>query len=82
MHRNSGDHGAARFGYRREIESFDITAKIDHGDTAGEQVGISAELHKRSVLDDKVIARFVDEYDSSAASLTALLRELRLHQPS
>ena len=66
-------------GYRMEIESFDITAKIDHGDTVGDKVGISAGLRKRSVLDDRVIARFVDEYDGSPASLTALLREFRLH---
>ena len=60
-------------------QRFDITAKIDHGDTVGDQVGISAGLRKRSVLDDRVIARFVDEYDGSPASLTALLREFRLH---
>lgn len=67
-------------GYRMEIESCDIMAKIDHGDTAGDQTGISAGLRKRSVLDDSVIARFVDKYDGSPASLTAPLRELRPHQ--
>lgn len=69
-------------GYRMDIESFDITAKIDHGDTAGDQTGISAGLRGRSVLDDSVVARFVDGYDGSAGSLKALLREFRLHQPS
>ena len=67
-------------GYRMEIESFEIMAKIDHGDTAGDETGIAAGLRKRSVMDDGAIARFVEKYDGSPASLTALLRELRLHQ--
>lgn len=64
-------------GYRLEIDAFDLTAKLSPGDVPGDRPGVVQGLRRRSLQDDKAMARLVANYDGTPASLRARLRSLR-----
>jgi transcriptional regulator len=64
-------------GYRLEIDAFDLTAKLSQGDIPADKPGVVEGLNGRALQDDEVIAKLVDGYDGTPASLRALLRSLR-----
>jgi len=62
--------------YRLEIDAFDLTAKFSHGEIAGDRPGVVDGLRRRGHQEDEVMARLVEHYDGSAASLRTLVRSL------
>lgn len=64
-------------GYRLEIESFDLTAKLSPGDTPEDKVGVIAGLLERGVLADASMAHLLKRYDGTAQSLVSLVRTLK-----
>ncbi|TLX56238.1 hypothetical protein DN824_17045 [Stutzerimonas nosocomialis] len=65
-------------GYRLEVTEFDLTAKLSQGDSPGDKPGVVQGLRRRALQDDATMARLVEGYDGSAASLHALLNDLRV----
>ena len=64
-------------GYRLEIEHFDLTAKLDTGESPGDRPGIVEGLTARGLQDDTMVASLVRAYDGTPRSLGGLLRSLR-----
>ena len=64
-------------GFRFEISQFDLTAKISQGDSPGDRPGVAAGLRTRGLLDDPSMARLVEGYDGTPASLIQAIRSLR-----
>ncbi|WP_426124389.1 FMN-binding negative transcriptional regulator [Pararhizobium sp. PWRC1-1] len=64
-------------GYRLEIESFDLTAKLSPGDAPEDKFGVVAGLLERGVLADVSMAHLVEGYDGTSQSLLSLVRALK-----
>ncbi|WP_017957234.1 FMN-binding negative transcriptional regulator [Rhizobium leguminosarum] len=64
-------------GYRLEIESFDLTVKLSHGDVPEDRSGVVAGLLERGVLADVSMAHLVGGYDGNSGSLPSLFRALK-----
>ena len=64
-------------GYRLDIDAFDLTAKLSHGDIPADQPGVVEGLVARALQDDRVIAKLIGGYDGTPESLRDLLRSLR-----
>lgn len=65
-------------GYRLEISEFDLTAKISQGDAVGDKPGVAEGLRRRGLQQDAMVARLVEGYDGTAASLHSILSSLRV----
>lgn len=63
-------------GYRLEVDYFDLTAKLSHGDIDADRPGVVDGLTRRGLQDDATIARLVGGYDGTASSFRNLLRSL------
>ncbi|MBD8687727.1 MULTISPECIES: FMN-binding negative transcriptional regulator [unclassified Rhizobium] len=64
-------------GYRLEITSFDLTAKLSHGDVPEDRRGVVEGLLQRGVLADENMAHLVGGHDGTSASLQSLIRSLK-----
>lgn len=64
-------------GYRLEIVSFDLTAKLTPGDVAEDRRGVVEGLLERRELTDESMAHLVGGYDGTSESFQALLRSLK-----
>ncbi|RXT29809.1 hypothetical protein B5P46_01675 [Rhizobium leguminosarum] len=64
-------------GYRLEIESFDLTAKLSHGDVPEDRSGVVAGLLERGILADVSMAHLVGGYDGNSGPLPSLFRALK-----
>jgi len=64
-------------GYRLEVDTFDLTAKLSHGEISADKPGVVEGLNKRALQDDQAIAKLVSGYDGTPASLRAQLRAFR-----
>ncbi len=60
-----------------EIDTFDLTAKLSHGDVPADKPGVIEGLNVRALQDDKAIAKLISSYDGTSTSLRAQLRALR-----
>lgn len=56
-------------GYRMEIETFDLTAKLSQNQTPGDKPGISEGLRTRGEFGDEAMAQLVESFDGTAASV-------------
>ncbi len=63
-------------GYRMEIESFDLTVKISQEQKAEDRPSIAEGLRHRGEYADMAMARLVEGFDGTAASIEAALRTL------
>jgi len=64
-------------GYRLEIESFDLTAKLSPGDVPEDKVGVIAGLLDRNVLADASMAHLLRGHDGTSQSLVSVVRALK-----
>jgi transcriptional regulator len=64
-------------GYRLEIATFDLTAKLTPGDVPGDRRGVVEGLLGRGVLADESMAHLIGDYDGTSESLQSLLRSLK-----
>jgi transcriptional regulator len=64
-------------GYQLEIASFDMTAKLSHGDVPEDRHGVVEGLLGRGVLADESMAHLIGGYDGTSESLQSLLRSLK-----
>ncbi|QND16895.1 FMN-binding negative transcriptional regulator (plasmid) [Rhizobium leguminosarum bv. trifolii] len=64
-------------GYRLEIESFDLTAKLSPGEIPDDKFGVIAGLLERGVLADESMAYLLGGYEGTSQSLVSLVRALK-----
>ncbi|WP_257625601.1 MULTISPECIES: hypothetical protein [unclassified Rhizobium] len=65
-------------GFRVEIDSFDLTAKVSQDQASADRVGITTGLLGRSAFADKAMATIVDRFDGSAETLLNALSRAKL----
>ncbi len=64
-------------GYRLEIASFDLTAKLSPGDVPEDRRGVIEGLLRRGVLADTSMAHLIGGYDGTSETLQSLVRSLK-----
>lgn len=64
-------------GYRVEIDSFDLTAKLSPGEIPEDKAGVIQGLLERGVLADASMAHLLTGYNGTSQALVSLVRALK-----